>query len=578
VALSVRSAARMRCLYILREAARLSPEATADLLVLDASVVMAAADTLPVRLGAAAAMMELKERGFPSIPQVNTAVNSFRAALSGEPGLIPYRVANCGIRALAAGSDLARISTSECRGQLAPDAEAVAQALDAGIQALEILDQKLFKHVIEYIDLCAGLVLPRGTIKSFSNVDSPGLVFFSIDNPPLLIAEQLVHEATHVALYLRTEDDTELSDAFETTPACYSPFTDSVRPAERVFHGIVSYAKVRRLWIAARDSECQVATWLDGAVTYQDSISKRIESLNLRIETGWRSLIAATTDSEAETLLNAYLWLVGEAAALPLLGGSENSDLEQLAFLSDIQLAEVVLAVKGEKVSRITLMLQHGSEARALLDYSGTCCFSTRAFRNKKDPNIKGFANSFAAAVPLIGASPTDEVLAYVAKTKAEARLAFDLDQDDAAGELFQIPDCCSRFFAKNWEKVRSTHADLYSFHLRGAVGRRIFMPWQCNAAAMYAGGGLCWHFPCSLDCDATKTLVTRRAAALAQVDAELLERLVHTQRLPFAWSAGAYGFGSTANVTSLSDLEWTTEAPLGAPTREIDVAFVTPE
>jgi hypothetical protein len=359
------------------------------------------------------------------------------------------------------------------------------------------------------VDLCAGLEGPHGEIRAFSNPDVPGLIAIGIRNPPVLLAEQVVHESTHVRLALRVDTDQTLSRMLEEMPACASPFTGSIRPAERVLHGVVSYARVLRMWEALQHYPLDPA-WFEDANDPAKIVARRVTEVGERIARGWSSLVAAATASERLHLAQVYSDLVGGSP--PQASRMENQGRESLLVrLKPVPRAEVMLAAAGHKASRITVRVHDESFVETLLSSGIATCFGRTAHRPRKTPQLAEFSNLFNGDVcSILDARQGHEALLYVASNGEKVREVFEHDLDDAAGSLFGIPPCCQTFFRRSWSKARVAGGDLFAILLERALSEngKVRIPSACNAAAMYFGGGLCWHFPCALDCRATLATV----------------------------------------------------------------------
>ena len=124
----------------------------------------------------------------------------------------------------------------------------------------------------------------------------------------------------------------------------------------------------------------------------------------------------------------------------------------------------------------------------------------------------------------------------------------------DKASEFFGIPSCCARFFHDHWDASRAlSHGDLFETMLiRFCPDEVVPVHWACNAAAMYFGHGLCWHFPCAPDCPATISAIAERRRRLAEIDQSLTHGLVDWMAIPFVWSR-ALGYGSLPADGNLS-------------------------
>jgi len=160
---------------------------------------------------------------------------------------------------------------------------------------------------------------------------------------------------------------------------------------------------------------------------------------------------------------------------------------------------------------------------------------SNEAFVSKADPAICGFSNTFEGTESILFAERNSEVLCYVSSDPTKARATAELDRIDNAGDQFGIPRCCQMHFRKNWEKIRKQGGDLFAPLVHSvAADATARINWQCNSAAMYFGGGLCWHFPCSPSCTETIALVNQRVEQLGSIDPDLTASLVEIQRQEF--------------------------------------------
>ncbi|MBM3396688.1 MAG: hypothetical protein FJY37_19080, partial [Betaproteobacteria bacterium] len=570
---------RRRALYVVREAARIDPEATRDLLAVDANLASIAFEALPVRLAAAATFLQLQAGHVIDSKGITAILARVRAAL-GEgleryTALIPTYSGITGICFVGRCTDLERLVSPNPVDALVDDPSHVGHAVDSAIRFLGAIWPDGADAICAHIDVCAGTAGIRGEIRSFSNPHMPGLIVLAINNPLCFLTEQLVHEATHVQLGLLLETDDLLAELLSAMPGCFSPFTDSVRTAERVFHGVLSYGRVLSLWRRFHAHETFDPSWLDcaSADAAQAIIEKRITELEARVGTGWRSLIAAASDDEVHMLTDVFERLLEYSPDVHL----ETKERASIgALLRPIPRAEFILATHGRKVSRISLGMVDATIQREMVTAALPCCYSNYAYLPDHDQHLRRFSNTFRSSCKLIDAGPEHEVLCYVGKDRAVVREAFDLDLDDAAGSFFGIPLCCSQFYERTWSHVRGSGGDLFSELLKkSATSSQINVSWPCNAAAMYAGGGLCWHFPCSVDCQATQELVNQRFVDLVNLDCSLAERLMALQKSAFFWSpSGGYGFPSEgrAEAARLIDVTWTGVPPAATVERAIDL------
>jgi hypothetical protein len=545
---SASRAGRLRALYVLREAARLGNADAESLLTTGAPAILEALDAPVVRMSCASAFLALRSAPLAALSVLDAATSLVALKVAGSlttdstlPSVVPSHGWPLCVGRCAA---LEAIAVPPSGTTLVEDPSEVATAWLKARSVIERLLPDECELMRDAVDLCAGLDGPHGEIRAFSNPDIPGLIVIGIRNAPVLLAEQVVHESTHIRLALRVEADETLSRMLEEMPACASPFTGSIRPAERVLHGVVSYGRVLRMWEALQRYPLDPA-WFEDANDHARIIARRVREVGERIARGWSSLVAAATTPERLHLARVYADLVGGS---PIQGiGEENQGRESLlARLKPNARAEVILATAGHKASRITVRVHDESVVEALLSSGIAACFGRTAHRPRTTPQLAGFSNLFNGDVcSILDAGQGYEALLYVASNGEKVREVFEHDQDDAAGSLFGIPPCCQTFFRRSWSRARIEGGDLFAMLLAKAVSEngQIHIPWACNAAAMYFGGGLCWHFPCALECRATVAVVEARLRALGALDPTLSSQLVAAQRRGFLWSPSR-GYG----------------------------------
>jgi len=270
-------------------------------------------------------------------------------------------------------------------------------------------------------------------------------------------------------------------------------------------------------------------------------MSRRIAELRERLALGWASLTRALMPTERALLDEILDSQLGRSRV-------ESFDMTELSgvarVLAPIQRAEFLLGATARKTSRLSMGVGDAEGFEALIRSGIPFVLSRQAYRSKPDVDACGFANTFESAGDIRSADDSSEVLCYVNQDIGDARAAAELDSSGAAGDYFGIPRCCQAHFSANWESARQRGGDLFaSLVLPLASEHAVALPWQCNAAAMYFGGGLCWHFPCSVDCPETIAMVDRRAQELEALDTNLARHLIEVQRRPFFLSTdGRYG------------------------------------
>jgi len=90
-------------------------------------------------------------------------------------------------------------------------------------------------------------------------------------------------------------------------------------------------------------------------------------------------------------------------------------------------------------------------------------------------------------------------------------------------------------------------------------------IPWQLNSFAMYWGGGLTWHFPCSLNCERTISLINRRLDTLGKINTSLCDELLYIQQLPILLT-DKRGMGlleKNVKKISLDNIRWDSQSKI---------------
>ena len=407
-----------------------------------------------------------------------------------------------------------------------------------------------------------GLNGVRGGINAFSDERLPGFLAFSINNPAAVVAEEILHESVHTWLWSYIQMlDVASATFLKNIPGVYSPFTRGPRSAIRVIHGILSYGAVLALW-ERLTSFSQAASWLESPNHEKAAaqIKRRQAVLSTRLHDGWLAIRNVLDEGTLRQLAEAtqLTWALEPVLALhPCVTkfSQRNPSLSLLAgVLPPIETAEALLAINGEKVSRLTLPLKHLHFLEVLSRDGAPYCLSNEAVVPRNEPTIGGYSNSVAAISDIDTITEDAHFYLYLADTVEKVRCAAKLDRANLAGELFGIPECCRAFFACHWDIVREAGADLFAYLLKTYANWKIEANRETNAAAMYFGAGLCWHFPCSLTCNATKSLIKRRVERLSSLAPQLATDLMALHRGVLLWSSKS-GYAHIDNYGAECDI-----------------------
>lgn len=437
-------------------------------------------------------------------------------------------------------SALRRIVGVPLGDHLVPNEEIISDAWATAQSVLRELKLDALLSLLIAVDLIAGIRGPRGEVRALSNPQFPGFVAIGLDNPPLLIAEQAVHESMHVVLAARLALANDFAALTDDRVGILSPFTDTVRTIERVVHGVLSYAAVLAMWRAVA-TFASPESWMelsDKTKAY-NIVARRVRTLETRLRLAMICLfdgagaeVCRRTKQLAVELLNVRLpsgrtdnnsraRIVAEAGYTP-----------DLSELTPIERGELALAMYEDKVSRLSVQLSRIPRIGFALTGHTAVAASSWTTYSMPDPKIGGFSNVSFDTTHILDSGGDREVHLYLHPKPAYARKAAILDRDDKAGGTFGIPACCRRWYSTMWPRTRETGGDLFSVMVRlAARNGRILVAAECDASAMYRGGGLCWHFPCSPQCRETVAVVDTRRKLLEKFDPSLLAELDRARR-----------------------------------------------
>lgn len=460
-------------------------------------------------------------------------------------------------------SPLLRLLLGDNPTKVAPADGGWAPCLAAGLELLARVSPEQHDRVLANVRFVASFDAPPGLLQSLSVGEWPGFVLLRCANGPVQVGDQLVHETSHQLLDAALARRPGLAESLRAAPAAYSPFFEQPRPCLKVLHGLVSYLEVLRFWRGVLEAR----PW-DAELTAEMAHRRHDHVAGLCRE-GARAIVATAPDAEWP------VWhaLLRETAPLfdTLLAEAETRSTSppplrerlRAVGLSPIQEAEVLLALAGEKGSRLSVTLPAGRALHAALAPDSVPLFSRQVFVTRAE-HLKGsFANLAESTYEYYKAPEGAMVYAYVGAEPRSLRDAVLADQENQAGAWLGIPECCRAFFAASWDEARERYeGDLAALLVERDAPRD--PEWQSNPFAMYFGRGLTWHFPCSWRCPATAAAIDRRLAALRGLAPDLADTFAAWQRRPIIWSRTAgivaaelAADGAIELQTALA-LEWT--------------------
>lgn len=445
-----------------------------------------------------------------------------------------------GVNGLPVTKSLQRIVGPRLSEMIIDDLSAVNTAWMTAQHTVERLRLGNLVSVLQAVDLITGLDGPWGEVRAFSNPQFPGFVAIGVNNPPIVLAEQAVHEAGHVTFAAHIALDAGLGLLTDERVGVLSPFTSSVRTIERVAHGIFSYAAVRELWRAvARDGYPELLIEVPDRGRALEIVARRLKTLDARLSLAITCLFDAAGTQVCDLLKRLAGDILAAELEPPVQIASQRREIVAAAGyplkasgLDPLQRAEFNVAAHGDKVSRISIPFADISrDAFALLSSAGVVA-SSWVIRSIPDPRIGNFSNLSGEQDHVLNADAESEVHLYIHCEPSLARQAALLDREDQAGELLGIPSCCREWFAREWPRASTVDGDAFAVMIRqNARNGSVTVASECDASAMYRGGGLCWHFPCSPFCPETIGIVRSRRERLAVSDLALLRELDSARR-----------------------------------------------
>ncbi|VTY39425.1 mod_HExxH: HEXXH motif domain protein [Xylophilus ampelinus] len=413
---------------------------------------------------------------------------------------------------------------------------AVADSCDAWRDAWQLLvdvDHPGASLVSASVLSLLGLKGAYGHVRAFSDPKLPGFLAIGVSNPPGVVAEQLVHESVHTHLWCYLQLNPGVADTFGALFGAHSNYVKRARSAVRIAHGALSYGAVCSFWLAVRQAGlCEIATGV-AELEARSLVDQRIETLRLRVGTSLAALRNICRQGEFQALAEAagLLWCL---AAVPVRYlGAPDVEAQMRAIASSdmgaISKAEIILAVMGHKQTRSVLPVDRLAFLDDFARAGGRYVIGREAVVSAADDQCAGFSNVVASAQPLDGAGPGTDVFVYFGQQLDDIEQTARLDAENGAGTCLGIPACCQEWFRNHWEAARTQGGDLFARLLLAQPPISDCFA-ECNAAGMYVGRGLCWHFPCSPTCEFTRATVRLRAQLLSGVVPALAEQLVAEQ------------------------------------------------
>lgn len=230
----------------------------------------------------------------------------------------------------------------------------------------------------------------------------------------------------------------------------------------------------------------------------------------------------------------------------------------EFSWLDDQSQVELFLALIGCKVSRLTLHVSDIIKLQSKLRVPLVC--GTEIVESVYDEPLSCFSNlakkisiNFNTDFYSKLLSNNSQLEVYIAKNWRAAALCWALDRRDKAGALLGIPECCSRWFMKNWKRCVNDYSGDMAFLCVAPEFdvNKIEISASGNPYSMYLGGGLISHFPCQTGCVETNQIFNFRASVIKEIAPELFIR-VYGRHFDKFWVSSRREVSKTQPVSNL--------------------------
>jgi hypothetical protein len=381
-----------------------------------------------------------------------------------------------------------------------------------------------------------------GEVMAFSDKKLPGFLAFGVNNPPGVLAEELLHESVHTLIWSYLQLNPSVADSLHSLYGVYSTFVKRGRTAVRVLHGALSYGAVCSLWITICKSGLAGKAFATTDTEGRRLAEYRISTLQNRVATSLDALENVCRNGEIADLASAtqLSWALEAVSAEGCGKGSIEEQIQEIravATLNDVTKAEILLALIKEKQSRTVLPIDQLEFLDAFGRAGGKYVIGHTLVKSDLDQKCAGFSNVVASTFELDSDDGGLDAFVYFGSDLSQIAETARLDNLNLAGTLLGIPECCQLFFSLNWDRVRNHGGDLFG-HLLSKQPKVSSGHIECDVSALYRGKGLCWHFPCELHCENTRRVVQNRTELLTQIDPVLSERLITKAKRLLLWSS----------------------------------------
>lgn len=376
---------------------------------------------------------------------------------------------------------------------LCDDENKVLSELNKGFTIIKSISLRWYNKMYQVVETVSGISDKRNVINSGFTKDFPGFINLNINADPIIIGEQLAHETTHLLFENILYFDKKTSTYIRQIPPVFSVFAKKPRSSELVIHGLFSYTSVYVFWDALiplfpseklliQKRKKQVLEYINEAVGDLNNV------LNSR---DWKRII--NIYKKICPIFDQNIWNTEISFKKVKIN---KSILIQLQYhLNDIEIAELILAIEGNKVSRISIPIKKVRYLIPIIHKLQTFyCFSNYIFSSKSDNQINDFQNVISSIYNLDTHFNEDiDIHIYFSNSVLKLKKSYLLDQTDQSATLYKTPKCCQDFFNKNWEySVQKYKGDLSRLYFENTNKGIIKDNLLYNPIPMYFGMGFC--------------------------------------------------------------------------------------
>lgn len=445
--------------------------------------------------------------------RIKTSICDFLSLLKNGNGKL-----NDNFEVISTSDNFETVIDDEFLSPLCGDENIVKGRVNSALLIINNVSSDWKSKIAGTIQTVSGIDDIYNVINSGFTKDFPGFISLNINADLPILAEEIVHESTHLLFDNLIYFDPDFKDKLKKIPPVYSIFAKKPRTIELVLHGLFSYTSVYIFWeklakinpaerIRSKNRIIQVSRYINEAILNLNNVLDRDQWKLIK------EIYKSICPIFKEDLWNNYP------------KKQQLFDYKILHSLSDslnyIESAELLLAIEGNKVSRISKPIsQITNIIQRINSLPVFYCFSNYIFSSNVDNSINGFHNVISDTYSLTNLdsyiSNDLSIHIYFSSNQQDLFDAFYLDQEDNCAELFKTPKCCESFFKNKWDYALQYHnGDLTKLYFENIDVTHLIRELKYNPIPMYFGKGLCWHFPCSLECDATKDVVNERVEIL---------------------------------------------------------------